>query len=359
MPKGKVLTDDIMKSIAEIYLGDPKLTVKEVRAHVADRFGTGKWPGISAVGKEIKKIKEANEGLLKDGLESEWSLGASAKHNIPHDANRELIELWKWCVVVGRTFTIREAQWVVRLRGLVPYDILLANAIDYALRERACLIVKKGGIPDTADLDGRIAFKDKEGHRAWSYGVAVRTGVVQEPVKAKKKGGELALDGINTVFAVLMEYEPAGKLVELSLGLNVYKEHSNSLSTDGDMAYAMWLRRLSQGPKWGKELTRSEKENIADALYEEVAKEDEDIQYVKQSRRKKESEEAATFVQFEGQWWIPSGELLAAVGCKSQDFPKGSARPIWDLSPNLHGELYRRTLASVERRTGQKYKRLR
>ena len=63
------------------------------------------------------------------------------EHRIPPEANADLLRIWKWCAVVGRKFTIREALWVARLRDMVDFEWLLQRAVEYAIREKACEVL--------------------------------------------------------------------------------------------------------------------------------------------------------------------------------------------------------------------------
>ena len=299
MSRGPRITEKTERHIMELYIENPDWTKKKLQLEL-DREMAGKGPGISAIYKALPKkdkSKKTPDGQ-QEGLESPWMLGASAEpeYRIPPEANRELLYIWRWCVVVGRTFTIREAQWVARLRGVVPLESLLMSAVDYSLREQACEALKQPLY--TADLDAEMAFKERTG---WPYHTASRIGAIDTYVPRSHKERETWEAGEN-LYLTLMIW-PANWVVESYLGLG----HSDKLPEDAGMVYAMWLRHLSKGPRW-QNLSKEAKEGIAQRLYEEVAE------------KIKEIEDLSS----QGPWWWqaslksmewkPSQELFTEVG---------------------------------------------
>lgn len=202
--------------------------------------------------------------LPQGGRDRPWSLGAGAQYGIPADANKELLRIWQWCRAVGRELTIREAQWVGRLRHLVEPTRLLHFAAEYASLER---IAEARGQPmDTAVLDGLLSFFGSEAAETRlsaqirGYSTAVRLGMIPEFSPALDEVIELGASGPHT---------PAGQVVELSLGVPESPCPEGPLSLV-DIAYALWLRRLSQSERW-KNLPEEEKAGLAQRLRREVA----------------------------------------------------------------------------------------
>lgn len=106
--------------------------------------------------KKLKRIWE-NRSETQKALDEPWSLGVSAEYNIPPEATKDLLKIKKWCFVVGRKFTSREAQWAARLRGIVDWQDLLSMAAKYAIRERVSEVMGKAPSErDTTDLDIRL-----------------------------------------------------------------------------------------------------------------------------------------------------------------------------------------------------------
>jgi len=346
MAKGKRIPDPVDELIVHTHLLHPDWMVKEVQKHVVDQLREltgpdpwngiraqdvkdGNWPGISAIDKRLRKYRERE--TEDDPLQAAWSLGVSTRFNIPPDANADLLRIWWWCLVVGRTFTIREAAWVAKLRGTVPPRGLLKEACTYALRERACELLNKGKTY-THDLDLQLAFLRVVRDPFYAVSRAARsTGIIPEPAieqvrdlvssQEVEAGREPNLESLprwqqgalaeQVVRSVTREVNfawlavPAGTAVEYSLGFIC--EHSLEVSDDADMVYALWLRYLSKGSKWNN-LSQVGKERIAQRLHEEVAAATQKMRGWREDETKDWLERAVGFD------WKPSKELFSEVG---------------------------------------------
>jgi len=302
MGRGRAVKQETRIRIAELDIEHPDWTADRIREEVDKEIRSkvlGKGPGLSAVQKELTSLhrkRKTSEGL-DEGLEAPWGIAASAKYGVPIEANEDLLSIWKLCIVVGRKFTIREAQWVARLRGVVPFDFLLRTAIQYSIRDQACSELGLEQV-DTADLDAHLAFVFLR-NEFWAYLTAFHTGAIRtsyqvlpEEQASLSEWGNRPEDASGTWLAI----EPSETVIyDLDVG---WRTHTK-LPEEADMVWALWMKTFSKAPEWRK-MSREVRTDIVWRLYEEVA------------AVSKESEDQ----RFRGviSVWEPSPELLAEVG---------------------------------------------
>lgn len=300
MAKGPKISENVKVLVVETKMAHPDWLAKEVQSEV-NKLLKGKGPGLSAVQKILVKLPRPTA----EGLEAAWSLAESARpdHNIPLEANADLLKIWRWCQIVGRNFTIREAQWVARLRGIIPFDSLLMNATLYAARERASYALKQP--LDTTDVDAMFVFDDQATGN-WLYNVMVDAGVVSPYfiLSAYHEVRESAREskGIWKNRNLARMFFPPGLVVAQSL--EVADGYPHQLPLPADEVYALCLRRLALGPKW-LSLTKEAKEKIAKQLHDEVRGALKEIKSIPKD----------DFLSGRvGFTWMPSRELRKAVG---------------------------------------------
>lgn len=279
MAKGPKTPAWVEREIAEIYTQAADkgevLPAKMVHVELENRLKKRARPGepvpaLPSLRKVQLVLTEARKRDEPQDIDGPWSLGLSAKFNIPDDANGDLLKIWKRCLVVGYRFTIREAQWAARLRSLPLKGMLLFWAREYALRERASALVGEAAMY-TVDLDWALAgsFAD-DGSALWLYNTAVGLGFLpelalrsSEDLEAINKMEHADLsDPMETVMSI-----PASSIIMRAL--HSYVERAKGLEQDPDMVYALWLRRFGETVKWGR-LSKAERESVAGTLFDEV-----------------------------------------------------------------------------------------
>lgn len=245
----------------------------------------------------VRNILARSGSLKQEDVDNPWSLGASASYNIPLEASNDLLKIWKWCIIAGRKFTIREAKWVARLRNIVRFESLLFFASMYAIQER----MNRDGAFNTSNLDAWLSFERSE---AWMYQILVASAKIEGIFggdKLEEFYGNTWLDWIG---------EP-GKSSEGFL--NISPKHVQTLSREADMVYAFWLRLLSRGSGWHG-LSDEQKNSLAQRLYNEVATKERMIRKALSSDR--------TFWEIlsgdRGYIVLPSRELLKEAGIEAQ-----------------------------------------
>jgi hypothetical protein len=126
MPQGKETPNEIIQMIRTLLLENEKLTGKEVKAKVEDKFSKVHYSVRtyqSKIKEELPKVK-----ILKSNIpENTWSIGSSANTNeIMPEAIPHIIELQKWALMQKESITqlafppitVRQGKWVSRLLPL-------------------------------------------------------------------------------------------------------------------------------------------------------------------------------------------------------------------------------------------------
>jgi len=151
----------LKKLIGKIYLEHPdygptkihKELLKRMKETGLDYFPPGA-PGVSAVGKEVRKIRETDSARLPElkMLDSSWSLGSLAEYPIPPEALPMVMSFYKKRLAEDDVLTTREALWTARLYKLIdPPDLVWDWAFVYATDEWASEITDTPF--DTTKLD--------------------------------------------------------------------------------------------------------------------------------------------------------------------------------------------------------------
>jgi len=137
MPLGRQITKEVRQLIARVYLEHPDWRAKEIQAEVNSRLENPSWPGLSAVQKELAKIRRKQ--IRSPNPEDEpWSV-AIRHDGIPPGALPSVLKAWIYAREHFKTaFTVREAKWVARLCYVLKdkdIDIVTSIALKYARSE--------------------------------------------------------------------------------------------------------------------------------------------------------------------------------------------------------------------------------
>ena len=321
MAKGPIITDEVRLLISEVHIAHPHWQAKDVQHEVNVRM-RGKGPKISAIQKQLTTVRKASASVSKS-LEAPWSIAVSADYGIPLETNEVLMKIWKWCSVVGMTLTIREAQWVARLRGIATDDLLYSLAVRYAGREQVCQLLGREEI-HTADLDIVSVFSminvgwsphDTEVRWAFLETWKVLPGMnhnTDELDVFRKRADEI--DSWNKSDYTYMNI-PASRMVEKYLSIN--PQHKQTLGENADIIYTIWLRLFGTSPKW-KNMTLETKIEMAMRLYKEVELKEKEvkdaIEAYEDSKTEKEKWSVAVEFMMSNITWLTSEELLRDAG---------------------------------------------
>lgn len=282
----------------------PYAPAKALRDKLESRLSGKKYPLPTE--RTIRNILARAGSIRLEEVDSPWSLGASASHDIPAEASGDLLKIWKWCLIVGRPFTIREAKWVGRLRSTARPENLLFMASLYAIQER----MSKGNQQfNSSHLDSWLVFGQSE---VWIYRSLQALGIIQGIFRGDKPEefyGNPWLDWIG---------EP-GKSIEGLL--NISPKHVQILTKEADVVYAIWLRLLGQGSRW-QSLTSEAKNSLAQRLHNEVATKDRMIKKALSPDRSF-SDLSASERQYVA---APSPELLKEAGIENGPAKNGALK---------------------------------
>jgi hypothetical protein len=256
----------------------------------------GKPPEIEVLERKISEYRNISAGLE----DKPWCLGESIKpeFSIPADTTAILLELWKYSLEIGYSFTLRHAKWASRLHEVVvttrddavrwkQTQILFFTALQYADRERMSETLKQGRF-ETAiqDADLIVPFDPYETLTLQWFGILpVRPleshGSLPVPWRLKieqsggkeGKGGGIEKRARQTLYDVVTSryfniatiahvlHFPRGTDGDES-NLEAFNESESqdrfsrieksvgSLSVEQQRAYAILVTCFSRGPKW-------------------------------------------------------------------------------------------------------------
>lgn len=284
MPRGAKLTphveDLIMRACVEHpeWISKPKKIQEWVidNLHEPEKvWGGPNWPGIDVIKNRLReKIRPNFENRPPEikRLDEEWSLGASDEKGISTEATADLLDVWKHCLAIGHTFTIREAKWVARIHTVIKASqniyqyrgaLLFGYAHEYAIRERISEILDSPMY--TRDLDGNLCFKERD----WDWIVFRATGMIPR-ITVKYYNKELSEHNLFGIYFNVASYVAERKM--LGVDPNVINNLALGLSEKQSYMLAALLLYLSKGPLW-KELSNREHLSILDYLKDLVTKE--------------------------------------------------------------------------------------
>ena len=149
MAKGPLVTEAVETVIASVYDQYPKWTATQVQQTISTLLRNHKpdlpsdWPGLSSIQKVLALLRKKSKEKEADPLSKPWSIGVSARHGIPADAIPIILKVWEAWEERGTAGqrddpnsrpSIREAQWIGRLRHVITDDIeaLGRAAVVYA-----------------------------------------------------------------------------------------------------------------------------------------------------------------------------------------------------------------------------------
>ena len=171
MAKGPLITDTVEVLIATVYQKHPKWKAPAVHSEVSyilrkdDPKLPPNWPSLSTVQKTLAKIRKPH----LDPQDKPWCLASLSKyplpleaipiilqvqHNVQSHRSPEVVAKPKAGQPVIGPFTIREAQWVARLKFIEDIVTLEHWAHAYTIAERVSDII--GRDFDSSEMDKAI-----------------------------------------------------------------------------------------------------------------------------------------------------------------------------------------------------------
>jgi len=180
MAKNPLITESVRGVISDVYKDNMDCPAKQIRDKVEARL-RGKnflikpgWPGLSAVQKELTKIREKEETKPPEQhrLDRPWSIGCLVERDIPPEVLPIVLDIYQqylqqefnklanatdWTsdylnMKLGQKFTVRLVLWIARLyKYFDDYNDLWRFARLYARQEQVDWIL--GRDPCTREID--------------------------------------------------------------------------------------------------------------------------------------------------------------------------------------------------------------
>ena len=269
MARGPWVPDVLKREIATIYLKardedgvtlSAPMVHEEVMRRLHERGRAGIHPIKLRTVQQILTDVRKNSPQRKD-VDGPWSMAVSARSEfgIPLEATKDLLGIWKSCFAAGRTLTIREAQWIARLRGIVPSESLFPYGVIYASQERASRALKQTF--DTTYLDSLLAFASK-----WESETAELTLRTPRPETHDWLESLPALSALEaeiwpeldvlTIYLLLKrdEAEMGQRLMEERLGGRIGEAITVvEMPAEAATVFGLWLRRIAETERWQRE----------------------------------------------------------------------------------------------------------
>jgi len=169
MARGTLLTKQVKCLISTAYMKHPTWGATRIRKEVVgllhdDPTADPDWPGVSAVYKILRRLREADEARSPESreLDSPWSVVSLTKYDIPPEALPLVMEMSAhFPQREGRPITIREAKWVVRFSEVDDLGKLADFALAYAEMERVIELVGQDMLEAVVDSELYIALTGK------------------------------------------------------------------------------------------------------------------------------------------------------------------------------------------------------
>jgi len=128
MAKGPLITDQTLQRIADVFLRNPTWRVKQIQVEV-ERQMRSRAPGISAVQKEVTRLRKRVAEVPASDLDKPWNMSTLSEHELPPKIIPVLVEMQKlqksgWFGPTATELTVRQARWVCRLYYLIAETYL-------------------------------------------------------------------------------------------------------------------------------------------------------------------------------------------------------------------------------------------
>jgi len=342
--------------IHEVAISCPSTGRTELAEFLKEEVPKQGWraPSIGTLEKMISAIRNNTEPV-----DEPWCIGVSSNYGIPIEATSDLLKILRKCLMFGRPFTIREAKWVARLRGIRDVDTILGLAEGYALRERVWEM-ENGNNPsaktnlDTSDIDASLSFRHegqdskKSRETSWSLRTGIRCGFVPD---LNPFADSIALSNkfeIDHSVALMSIYRP-GMMQYQIVAAN--KENPEvmvpvELSNEMDEVFATWLRKFDRDGYGWSNLKRDQRIEIADRLANEIIEASKEMERLESCKKEalqhiwESADKEYEYFTACGDLhhfinnWEPSKELLHKVGLEPSIPEKKIVRGQWVWKPN-------------------------
>ena len=301
MSRGKRVPFEVKSFIAEVAESQPTWQTWQLRKY-AERHFDGKGlhvPGPDSVRKIAKTAR-----AFKEKEDEPWSIGVSGL-DIGPDAVKDVLAIWNRTFIVGASFTVRQARWVSRLRGVVSGHTederikkLGEWASLYAGREKAQTALEKPA--DTSDMDAVLAFTEER------YRSLIDTGRIRE-FDIFGRAEALSWVAPSPSMEISEEWDSSRDDAVVFIEINSILEHRPGLGQEASDVFRIWGEALQRGVQGWARIERSRRYGFLVKLVNEVES------HFEQERRL-EILEGNAGLRSKRRTFFPSIELLDDAG---------------------------------------------
>ena len=231
-------------------------------------------PQLRKVQDLLSTARDKHKGLppREKKFQEPWSMATLNEYPLPSESLDAVMHAWRFALINGEPFTIRQAKWVSRLYVL-PFltDItkLLLASYEYAKREEAALISKNDF--DTFNSDLRLVFTGIEYVTIWKnlHGEQQFPDPFYTSLPFANDGGVMhevlhPVDYYNALYNNTISNERDKALHALIAKMPSF-ETLGLFSNEMRILYLIWVTHIKRQPEWQK-ITAKQAANIIKKL---------------------------------------------------------------------------------------------
>jgi hypothetical protein len=306
------------KSGKEPSAKDVLAACKKYLASQGDRNTT--LPKLRKTQEIISEARKSTGDLSRaeSALDEAWTVSSMARVSLPSESIPSVIQVWRYAVMTGEPFTVRQAKWVSRLHHFISDTTLLWYWTRiYSRRE---LLAALSGEPiNTNAPDLSIFFSEWEGGtlKATDYRQGEHFDIGFDLKVVRTDDGEIIeefLHGITDIYSIdysdentLRDEELADLIEELPSLASI------GMKPEARMVYLRWFNYLIKAPGWA-ELSAQEAYGLIKDLRYWVMSEQEHIIFKKpRATSHKPLLDGITFTDMEGVFPEIAGQPLRTL----------------------------------------------
>lgn len=215
-------------------------------------------------------------------LQKPWSMATLDEYPLPPESLKAVMMVWRYALVTGEQFTIRQAKWVSRVYDFMP-DVtkLWLISYEYAKKEEAAILSKRSF--DTFNDDIRLVFTPLEVFSIWKtiYGDEPFPDPFTTSIPFANDGGIMhevlhPVDYYNSLYNNAISNDRDKELHFLIAKLQSF-DSLNLISNEMRIVYLIWVTHIKQKPEW-ENISAQEAANVIEKL-REWALEQQSIKY--------------------------------------------------------------------------------
>jgi len=214
-------------------------------------------PKIRKVQNIIRDAKKQSEGFPPEEniLQKPWSMATLNEYPLPTESLKAVASVWRYALITGENFTIRQAKWVSRLYDFQD-DVLKLWLISYEYSKKEEAFLLSNHPFDTFNDDLRLVFSTYEVLSIWK--TIYEDNPIPDPFSTKipyaDDGGVMhevlhPVDYYNALYSGTITNDRDKELHYLIAKLPSF-DSLKLISNELRIVYLIWISRIKQLPEW-------------------------------------------------------------------------------------------------------------